>query len=172
MTTMRVQPDLPSVPDTEKLDELLGRLESQHGTLLELAGRQRDAVRTADAGALGAVIQQTAETIGRIQETERERRDLVKQPDGSLPTVEQLARDMDETHAAKLLDRAQSLRELMRKVHQEHEAVRKATEAIAGHMRGMVEQVSAKLSYTGTYSQRGSVRPGSQQVVSGIDTVR
>lgn len=158
--------------DAARLDALLSDLEREHETLLVLAGEQRDAVIQADARALQRITSETAETLGRIAHTEQTRRTLVSGADGTTPTLEQIAGTLEPDRAASLRARAASLRTLMGRIRDEQEAVRVASEALAAHMKGLIEQVSSKLSHAGTYSQRGAVRPASQQVVSGVDVVR
>lgn len=158
--------------ELERLESLLTDLENEHGALLELAGRHKDAVRQADSAELGRVVRETNSTLERIAHTEQTRRRLITQPDGSLPTVEQIASRVDAPHAKTLRARSKSLRSLMERVSEEHKAVRAASEALATHMQGLIEQVGSRLSHSGTYSPKGSVAPGRQQVVSGLDLVR
>ncbi len=158
--------------DAARLDDLLTDLEREHETLLSLAGEQRNAVMSADARALQRITSETAETLGRIAHTEHTRRSLVTGVDGTTPTLEQIATTLDPERAESLRERAASLRSLMERIKEEQDAVRVASEALAAHMKGLVEQVSSKLSHAGTYSQRGAVRPTTQQVVSGVDVVR
>ena len=158
--------------DAARLEALLSDLEREHWTLLSLAGEQREAVLHADARALQRITSETAETLGRIAHTEQTRRSLVTGADGTTPTLEQIARTLEPERAASLRERAASLRSLMGRIREEQEAVRVASEALAAHMKGLIEQVGAKLSHAGTYSQRGAVKPAAQQVVSGVDLVR
>ena len=168
----RVKTTASSGLDLDKLDSLLVDLESEHEQLLALAGQQRDAITRADTKDLGRVVEQTAMTLGRIAGIENSRQRLIKRPDGSIPTVNQIAEQADPEHAQTLTDRSASLRELMVRVNKEHQAVREASQALSNHMSGLMEQISAKLSHTGTYGRRGVVDPGRAQVVSSLDTVQ
>ncbi|MBO6513612.1 MAG: flagellar export chaperone FlgN [Phycisphaerales bacterium] len=156
--------------DLDKLESLLADLETEHERLLELAGLQREAIINADAKGLGEVVEQTTQTLGRIAGIERSRQQTIKLPDGSIPSVQQITSQVDPDHASTLNDRSTSLRTLMLKVKQEHEAVRLASQALSNHMNGLMEQITAKLSHTGTYGRRGSVTPARAQVVSSLDT--
>jgi len=167
MSTTRTRPiDLPA------LETLLEDLEREHETLLSLAGEQRDAVRHADARSLARIVRETSETLGRIAHTERTRRRLIERPDGSHPTLDEIASRVDEEHARSLRERSASLRALMERVGAEQDAVRRASTALASHMQGLIEQVCAKLSHAGTYTSRGAVTPTREQVISGLDMVR
>ena len=75
--------------DLDKLETLLTDLETEHQHLLELAGLQRDAITNADPMKLGTIVEQTAQTLGRIATIERTRQQTIKIPDGSIPTVKQ-----------------------------------------------------------------------------------
>ncbi len=162
--------------DIDKLDALLMDLENEHHTLLDLAGLQREAIVKADPKVLGKVVEETAQTLTRIAGIERTRQQVIKQPDGSIPTVNQITDELkdqhDHEHAQALSSRSASLRELMQRVKEEHEAVRLATLALSNHMNGLMEQISAKLSHSGTSGRRGSVDPGRSQVISSLDTVQ
>lgn len=158
--------------DLDRLDALLVDLEQEHHKLLELAGLQREAISRADAKGIGEIVESTAATLGRIASIEQERRKAIKQSDGTIPTVDQIIQDADEHHARTLSNRSRSLRKLMAQLKEEHEAVRVASLALTNHMNGLMEQVSAKLSHSGTYGRRGAVDPGRNQVVSSLDTMR
>ena len=158
--------------DLDKLDGLLANLETEHEQLLTLAGLQRDAIVRADTKDLGQVVEQTAQTLGRIAGIENTRQRLIKRPDGSVPTVQQIAAQANEQHSMTLTQRSASLRKLMHQVNQEHKAVRQASQALSDHMSGLIKQVSAKLSHTGTYGRHGAVDPGRSLVVPSLDTVQ
>jgi hypothetical protein len=158
--------------DLDRLEALLVDLEQEHHKLLELAGLQREAISRADAKGIGKIVESTAETLGRIASIEQERRRTIKRSDGTIPTVNQIIQDADEHHARTLSNRSRSLRKLMAQLKEEHEAVRVASLALTNHMSGLMEQVSAKLSHSGTYGRRGAIDPGRNQVVSSLDTMR
>ena len=158
--------------DLDKLESLLADLESEHETLLSLAGQQRDAIARADAKNLGEIVEQTTATLGRIATIEHSRRRTIARPDGTHPTIDEIAQNVDDQHASTLRDRSKSLRALMAQLKEEHEAVREASAALSNHMTGLMEQVSAKLSHAGTYGRLGKVDPGRNQVVSSLDTQR
>ena len=160
--------------DVQRLESLLIDLEAEHEQLLDLAGQQRDAIIRADTKDLGIVVEQTTKTLGRIAHIEQDRQRIIALPDGTTPTVHQIAAQLikqnDHHLADSLTKRSASLRSLMIKVNEEHKAVRQASEALSNHMNGLIKQVSATLSHTGTYGRRGAVDPGKSQVVSSLDT--
>ena len=156
--------------DLVRLDSLLADLETEHERLLELAGLQRSAISRADPKGLSEVVEQTADTLQRIATIEQSRRKAIARPDGSFPTVAQITKHADAKNARILNNRSQSLRDLMQRVNEEHEAVRIASLALSNHMNGLIEQVSSKMSHTGTYGRRGKVDRGRNQVVSSLDT--
>ncbi len=158
--------------DVEKLDTLLADLEQEHEQLLTLAGLQRDAISRADTKELSRVVEQTAGVMNRIAGIENTRQKAIKLPDGSIPTIDQIVSQVNKHHADKLTKRSHSLRTLIAKVNQEHNAVKEASQALSNHMNGLMEQVKSKLSHSGTYSHRGAINPGRSQVVSSLDTVR
>ncbi|MFK7758995.1 MAG: flagellar protein FlgN [Phycisphaerales bacterium] len=166
------KPRVDQTLDLDRLETLLADLEHEHEHLLDLAGQQRDAISRADTKDLSKIVKATAETLGRIANIEQTRRKEIIRADGSLPTVDQISEQAGEHHAKILRDRSQSLRALMMKLKDEHEAVREASLALSNHMSGLMEQVSAKLSHTGTYGRRGNVNPGRAQVVSSLDTLQ
>ncbi len=158
------------------LDALLADLHSEHENLLKLAELQRDAIIRADTKDLSMVVKQTAETLGRIASIEQSRQQIIKLPNGTIPTVDQITAQLRDQNQSKLADtlteRSRSLRTLMHRVNDEHQAVRDASLELSNHMNGLIKQVSAKLSHTGTYGRRGAVDPSRTQVISSLDTVQ
>jgi len=158
------------------LDALLADLEQEHENLLQLAELQRDAIIRADTRDLSEVVKQTAETLGRIASIEQSRQQIIKLPNGTIPTVDQITAQLRDQNQGKLADtltdRSRSLKTLMHRVNEEHQAVRLASLELSNHMNGLIKQVSAKLSHTGTYGRRGAVDPSRTQVVSSLDTVQ
>lgn len=158
----------PTVPDVERLDAMLTELIGEHETLLGLTHEHRAAVATADMKKLESVVEQTGEVIARVHRVETERQKLVARPDGRPSTMDELLTVVDSADRERLSERATSLRGLIHKVQEEQEAVRVASEALATHMRGIMQQVASKLSHAGTYSRGGRVESG-RQIVSGVD---
>jgi hypothetical protein len=157
-----------AVPDPDRLGDLLSELIIEHETLLALARDHRDALAHADAARLGDIVAQTGQVLGRIRSVETERQRLVARPDGTPSTMDELLRVADAADRTRLSDRATTLRHLVRTVQAEHEAVRVASEALASHMRGLMQQVASKLSHAGTYGRAGRVAPVGA-VVTGVD---
>ncbi len=158
----------PAAPDAERMESLLGALIDEHNALLGLAREHRAALTSADAKRLQGVVEQTGQVLGRIQAVESERQRLVARPDGRPGTIDELLRVVDEASRHRLSDRAATLRDLIHTVQREHEAVRAASEALATHMRGLMQQVAGRLSHAGTYGRAGRVEPVGT-VVSGVD---
>jgi hypothetical protein len=157
-----------AVPDTDRLDALLSTLIDEHRTLLDLARDHRAALTAADAGRLKTVVEQTGQVIDRIRTVESERQRLVAGPDGRPGTIDELLAVVHHADRARLSTRAGTLRELIHTVQREHETVRAASEALANHMRGLMQQVASRLSHAGTYGRAGRVEPVGT-VVSGVD---
>lgn len=156
------------VPDTDRLDALLSTLIDEHRTLLDLARDHRAALTAADASRLRSVVEHTGQVIHRIQTVESERQRLVAGPDGRPGTIDELLAVVNHADRARLSTRAATLRELIHTVQREHETVRVASEALATHMRGLMQQVASKLSHAGTYGRAGRVEPVGT-IVSGVD---
>ena len=157
-----------AAPDTDRLDTLLAALIDEHRALLDLARDHRDALAHADAARLETVVARTGEVLARIRGVEAERQRLTAGPDGRPGTIDELLRAVDEADRRRLSDRAGVLRDLVRTVQREHQTVRAASEALAIHMRGLMQQVASKLSHAGTYGRAGRVEPAGT-VVSGVD---
>ncbi|MCC5824501.1 MAG: flagellar protein FlgN [Phycisphaerales bacterium] len=167
MTTTHAIPKH-AAPDADRLDALLATLIEEHRTLLALARDHRDALAHADAARLEDIVTRTGEVLSRISDIETERQRLTAGPDGRPGTMDELLRAAEEADRRRLSDRAGTLRDLIQTVQREHEVVRTASEALATHMRGLMQQVASKLSHAGTYGRRGRVEPVGT-VVSGVD---
>lgn len=156
------------LPDVNRLDALLATLVEEHRTLLALARSHRDALAHADSERLKAIVDQTGQVLQRVHAVETERQRLVARPDGRPSTMDELIDAVNDADRRRLSDRAGTLRTLIQNVQHEHEAVRAASEALATHMRGLIQQVAGKLSHAGTYGRGGRVEPVGT-VVTGVD---
>jgi hypothetical protein len=158
--------------DTDRLELLLGDLSHEHESLLVLAGEHRDAIAHADAHAISDVIAQTGSVLERIAEIEQDRQTIIAKPDGSFATIAEILPTLDAEPAERIERSSTKLRALIEQLREEHLAVRKASEALAGHMQGLIKQVSANMSHAGTYGRTGSVDPTKVQVTSSMDIQR
>lgn len=158
-----------------KIEPILEAMLAEHEVLLELALEHRGALRGANPKTLDSIIHRTGETMSRIAELE-DQRCLVLGVDprtlrrgSAKPTISEIAALAGPEEGNRLRALGERLRELIEKVRAEHATVQAASRSLADHMRGLMKQVSARLSHAGTYSATGTVDPGRQQVVSGID---
>lgn len=157
--------------DANRLDEVLARLEDEHGVLLGLAQEHREALTHADVQALQRITMRTSETLMRIAKIEQERQAMIAKRGEPIDTLDELLNRFGDDDRSRINERRTRLRELIMRVRDEQEAVKRASEQLAMHMKGLMKQVSASLSHAGTYSRGGAVEAGRTQVVSGLDTV-
>ena len=158
--------------DTDRLDAMLGELETEHHNLLALSRQHKDAISHASVKELNAINLQTSEVLIRIAQIEDARREMIAQDDGSLATLDQLMQQFTQADRDRIGHRRTRLRELIGRVREEQDAVKVASEHLANHMRGLIKQVGASLSHAGTYSRGGAVDPSRTQVVSSLDLVQ
>lgn len=169
-------PPQPSSPraeiDPAGLDAVLGRLESEHARLLELAGAHRHALSHASIEQMREITTKTSEVLIRIARIDQERQQMLGPEAATAGALDALLERLGPDDRAMLGQRRARLRELIERVKHEQLAVREASENLANHMRGLIKQVSASLSHAGTYSRAGAVDPSKSQVVSSLDMVR
>lgn len=158
----------PVKPDVDRLDALLGSLIAEHEALLDLTGAHREAVETADIKRLGEVVGQTGAVLERVHRVESERQRLVARPDGRPSTLDELMTAVDSADRERLTERSATLRSLIGQVRAEQDAVKVASEALANHMRGLMQQVASRLSHAGTYGRAGRVE-SKAPVMTGVD---
>ncbi len=171
--TMKRPAPAPQGPiDADRLDALLGQLEDEHQLLLGLAQEHRAAIAHASVDELKKITMRTSESLMRVARIEQQRQALIARQGEPLDTLDQLLERFGEHDRVRIGERRARLRALIEKVRDEQMAVKLASENLANHMRGLMKQVGASLSHTGTYSRGGSVDVGRTQVVSGLDTVR
>ncbi len=158
--------------DTNRLDAMLGQLETEHLALIELAKAHKDALAHASVQELNEITMKTSEVLMRIAQIEDARRTMITQDHGSLASLDELMEHFNTNDRDRIGQRRTRLRELIVRVKDEQDAVRQASENLADHMRGLIKQVGASLSHAGTYSHRGAVAPSQSQVVSSLDLVQ
>jgi ElaB/YqjD/DUF883 family membrane-anchored ribosome-binding protein len=157
--------------DPDRLDSILAQLEDEHGLLLGLAREHKEALTHADVQSLQRITMRTSETLMRIAKIEQQRQSLISRRDEPLDTLDELLDRFGHDDRTRINERRTRLKELIMRVRDEQQAVKQASEQLAMHMKGLMKQVSASLSHSGTYSRGGSIESGRTQVVSGLDTV-
>lgn len=157
------------------LEAILSELVREHEGLEAMAGEHRAAISTLDTDRLRGVVERTGEALTRVARLEERRCEVLgvapprlgKRVAGQ-PTVVELAPLIDGPRRERVLELAKRLRELVERVRARHAAIGRASESLATHMRGLMQQVAAELSGTNTYSPRGRVEAGTP-VMTGLD---
>ncbi len=158
------------------LEGVLTELVREHEQLEALTREHRTAIQKLDQGRLKSAITGTAESIQRIARLEERRCQLLKiqpakpgQKVEGQPSVAEVAELMDEDRRGRVLDLAARLRELLEAIRRRHAAIKNASETLSSHMQGLIHQVAAELTGTGTYSRAGRIETGARPAVSGVD---
>lgn len=173
-------------PGVAELETLLRELLVEHEQLLTVTGMQKEAIAKANTDALACCVHQQNAIVQRVAELEKRRLGLVArlgerlrpaQPRGGpasggivpdRPTIAWLAQTFPEPTRGRVIAAADRLRELLKRLHREHVALKEATTTLATHMEGVLRQVAGRLSHAGTYGRRGVVETR-VQVVSTLD---
>jgi hypothetical protein len=178
MTPARAQPDVPPAGPASRLEGLLAALIDGHRALLDLAGRQRMAIRAADTRAMQACLGEQRLLLERIALLEEDRRRLVESAASAMPgsaartpTLTELASLASPAERDRLLAMARDLRGLVEQVRRELSIIRTAASALMGHVEGVMKQVAQRLSHAQTYGRRGAVE-ARVTVVSSLDLTR
>jgi len=151
-----------------ELPRLLDRLIGAHEAWLETLRAHQSAIGAAYSAALEAAIgceRALAEAVAQLNE---ERRVLIGAPRSGGPTITELANTRPADEKAALLERVATLRKLVERVRREQAVIREASASVLSHMRGLMHQLSSRLSHSGTYGSGGRVSAG-PVVVSGLD---
>ena len=150
-------------PHITSLEQTLRQLFSLHSELLELLKRKRDILRASDTQAMIGLCTLEHEKVQKIAELEKQRLNLVADltlavdPQAKQPlSMSQLADELGEPVRGRLLVMRHQLLEQMKAVHEETGIVRRATEALAKHMHGIVQTIGALSAGVSTYGSRGA----------------
>lgn len=157
---------------SRRVEDLLTALLAEHRAMLDLAARQRDALRTADTRAMDACLGEQRERLARIAALDEERRRLVESvlhsSKGGPATLAQLAALAGPTDRDRLLALASDLKRHIERVREELGVIRAASASLMGHVEGIMRQVVQRLSHAQTYGRRGAVE-ARVSVVSSLD---
>ena len=156
----------------EQLDAVLRLLVGEHEKLLELAGEYRRAIAQADGPGLARCMGAQQQVVQRITGLERQRQTvvagLVRGAGNGQTRLSEVTAGAPEPMRRRLEGVAGGLRDLLGKLHQEHQALKLAAETLSMHMEGLLRQVCRGMSHTGTYARCGSI-DSMVQVVSAVD---
>ena len=162
----------------DRLGALLDAMLSAYERLASAGEAHRDAIRAADTRAMDAAVMRQTILFREVSGLDQKRRELVAHAHTSFPglkrstpdktTLTQLASFAPDTARGALVDRADALRALAKRVHEQSSGIRSAALSLMAHMEGVMRQVARQLSHTGTYSRRGVVEVGSS-VLTAVD---
>jgi len=172
----------PNTPDqtllAQRLRETLDALADAHESLLDVLRKQREAVRAADSMRLAECARDEGATLARLGELDHSRRELVARlasgvrrdanPLRSVPRAAELAQAVGGPEGEELADAARRLREVVLRTQAEARSLRAALRDLSAHARGLMAQVSRRLSHTGAYSRPGA-EPRTPTVSGGVD---
>ena len=157
------------------LEQVLSQLIDAHEEMLTITAHHREAISRADGHGVQSCVEQTGVLAARIADLEVERRTIVttltRTGERNRPTLTALAAGLPEPSRARVLSLAARLRGLLIQLRQELGVIRSATQALVGHMDGLMQQVVRAVSQTRLYDTRGRMDPGPTGVVAagGLD---
>ena len=153
----------------EELEQILAEQFQGHEQLLELVGRNREAVRRADMAEIKVACELQNVVGQNVAELEKRRLSLVGSltrqfaPDAPRPlTVTEIATHLEPALAERLQARADALRPLVERVREESSVVRQAADALVRHMTGIVQGVHSILSQAQVYGRKGVITGGAE----------
>lgn len=162
----------------DRLDHLLDGFLHTYDALISAVGLHQAGVRQADGNMIADAAERQSQLHRVISDLDRTRRELVVEacscaPDlaGKHPaavTLRDVAAAAPHRQRLALSSKADRLRELVRRAHEETRTIRAATVSVLAHLEGLIRQVGRQLSHAGTYTRRGFVEQGGV-VVSALD---
>lgn len=168
-----------------KLEPLVTSIESVmqqalvlHAALLELLVRKRAALASADTGSMIELSRLENEKVQQISELEKARLQLVARltlllvPDAKEPMhLRDLALRLPEPMRSRLLLLRQKLRDQMLKVKEQTSVAKRATEALARHVQGLVQTIHSFASGSPAYNDAGGAPPVRRSTLNTINLV-
>lgn len=154
-------------PATQKqIDRLEAMLREQlelHRQLHGVLQRKRAALREAKRAELDDCCRAENGFVQKISELEKKRLTLVGELTLKVSLqarepmrLDELAGHLPEPSRGRLLVLRQQLRDLMQQVRADAHVVRRATEALARHMQGLMQSVAAAINGSGSYGATGA----------------
>lgn len=131
--------------------------------LLGMMLRKREALREADHRVLPQLCELEYEKIRKLSELEKQRLTLIGElteawtPDAATPLrLPDIAERLAEPTRGRLLVLRMQLREKMEQLREQTQVTRRVTEALGGHMRGLIQSISAACCGMASYNQQGA----------------
>lgn len=161
---------------TPEIVELVGLLErilcAQHDDYKKIANfieRKQEAIRNADMHQITSICQEEHVVTQHATQLEKQRLQLTGdltsrlQPDAREPlTVSQIAEVLVDPDRQRILELSTALKQTVKEVRQASSIVRKAADALAAHMGGLLQTMQSALSKAQVYSQHGRISLAAQ----------
>lgn len=162
-----------ATPEVIKLVGLLERiLCAQHDDykkIAKLIERKQEAIRNANMQDITSICQDEHVVAQHVTQLEKQRLVLVGdltsrlQPNASDPLkVSQIADALAESDRNRILEITRDLQQTVKEVRQASSVVRKASDALAVHMGGLLQTMQSVLSKAQVYSQQGRISIAAQ----------
>lgn len=162
-----------ATPQIIKLVRLLeGILCAQHDDYKKIAeyiARKQEAIRNANMEDITNICQHEHVVAQHATQLEKQRLVLIGeitsrlQPNASDPlTVSQIAESLAEPDRNRILELAGALQQTVNEVRAASSIVRKASDALAVHMGGLLQTMQSVLSKAQVYSQKGRISIATQ----------
>ena len=146
-----------------ELAEILHKLLTVHGKLLEKLDSKQDALRSAGYQDLTDICDQENKLVQEISELEKHRLRLIASltlridPQASEPMrLMTVAERLEEPWRGKLLVLRQQLLDRAKAVRSKAKVVRRSTETLVTHMQGLVQTIGTVCGGVGLYGRDGT----------------
>ena len=164
--------DLNIEKNVATLETLLREQLAAHERLLAVLKQKKVALAKADHAEVTDCCRRENEQIQAVSELEKKRLMVVGEltlqiePKAAQPMrLPELAQQLAEPMRGRLLVLRQQVRERMEQVRAEVTVARRATEALVGHIQGLVQMVGGAVTGVATYNRAGS-RPRAATAIS------
>ncbi len=152
------------------LEAVLTELTLVHEELLDLVREHRRGISGNDSAAIQECLSRQGILGVRANQLERRRHAIVQSLSGKArATIADVAATLPADDGQRITMLAARLREVLSEIQRENSVVRAATQSLASHIDGLMQQVARALSRAGTYGRQGKVEGG--PVACGLDMV-
>lgn len=164
------------LPMGRQLLALLQDLTSCYEQIESLNDRREEAIRAADTKTLTECLKTESDVVDQVIRAERRREGIVAfftEQLGAASAEQASARFIAErlpepALSDQIVAAADNLRAIIDRTQAKNEAARITVETMAKHMQGLLRTAAERMSQTGAYGARGTVRRNTQ-VVSSVD---